>query len=208
MNILILLRKLEGIHTIESITDILNVKKEKAIYYVHRLRKHGYVKTKVLSDKKRVYNISFTNKLGGSSYHEIINNNSPIKLAAKETYKIYGKEISFEETIIYAIKTKSLRTILTALALFKKIDNWTELYRLAKNNHIERQVSALYDLSRKIMKTRKMTKRFRNNSLPEKENKYRYVIEGLKSKDFKDIEKIWKIYLPFNKKDLEAYKKW
>ena len=60
-----LLKKVKGIHTIESIKDILKAPKKKAIYYVYRLRKKGYVKTKKLSSNKRVYNISFENKLKG-----------------------------------------------------------------------------------------------------------------------------------------------
>ena len=200
-----LLKELEGIQTMTSIMDILHISKEKAIYYVYLLRKKGYVKTKRLSNNKRVYNISFENRLKGSSYYEIINQHSPIKITTPQIYLIYGKKPSLEETLVYAIKTKSLRTILASLALFKKISNWSELYNLAKENHIERHVGALYDLARKVMKTRKMTKRFMNNALP-KNNNFKYTIEGLKSKDFKKIENRWKVYLPFNKADLEAYK--
>lgn len=201
-----LLKKLEGIQTIESVKDILKANKKKAIYYIQRLRKEGYVKTKRLSNNKRVYNISIENKLGGKSYYEIINQHSTIKIAAPITYRIYGREPSLEETLIYAIKTRSLRTILASLVLFKKINNWAELYNLAKQNHIERQVGALYDLARKIMRVRKMTKKFRHNALPKKEYKFKYIIQGFESRDFKDIEKTWKIYLPFNEKDLEDYK--
>ena len=202
-----LLKKLEGIQTLKSIMSILKIGREKAIYYIHRLRKQGYVKTKKLSDNTRVYNISFENKLGGISYYDIINQNSPVKISTPKIYKIYGKSALIEEALIYAIKTKSLRTILAALALFKKIEDWTTLYRLAKKNHIERQVGALYDLSRRVMrKVQRMPKRFKNNALPKEEYPFEYVIKGLKSKDFKDIEKIWKIYLPFNKEDLEDYK--
>jgi DNA-binding Lrp family transcriptional regulator len=205
MNIKDLLKKLEGIQTINTVASILNTGKDKAIYHIHRLREQGYVKTKRLSSNKRVYNISFENRLGGKSYYDIINKISPVKISTSRVYKIYGKDITAEETLIYAIKTQSLRIILASLALFKKIDNWPLLYSLAKSNHIERQVGALYDLARKVIKTRKMPKRFRNNSLPKPEYQYAYVIPGLKSKDFNAIEDTWKIYIPFNKKDLEDY---
>lgn len=200
-----LLQKLAGIQTIESVMDILNVNKRMAIYYIHRLRKDGYIKTRRQSNNRRVYYISLDNKLGGKSYYDIINQHSPIKISTPVIYRIYGREPRFEETLIYAIKTKSLRTILAALALFKKISDWAKLYRLAKENHIERQVGALYDLARTIMKVRKMAHKFRNNALPKGGYKFEYVIPGLKSKDFIEIEKIWRIYLPFNKKDLEEY---
>lgn len=202
----ILLKKLEGVQTIDSASNILKTGKDKAIYYLFRLRKEGYVKTKRLSNNKRVYNISFENKLKGTSYFEIINKYSPVKIATPVTYKIYGKNPSLEETLIYAIKTGSLRTILASLALFKKITNWSELYQLAKKNRIERQVGALYDLAKKIMKVRRMPDRFRNNALPKEEYNFEYTIPGLKSKDFKDIEETWKIYLPFNKNDLSDYR--
>ena len=201
-----LLQKLAGIQTLESVMDILKLNRRMSIYYLHRLRKDGYVKTKRLSNNKRVYSISLENKLGGKSYYDIINKHSPVKISTPIIYKIYGNEPSLEETLIYALKTKSFRTVLASLALFRKIDNWTELYHLAKENHIKRQVGALYDLARKIMKARKMTARFRGNSLPKKNYKFEFVIPGLSSEEFKAIENMWKIYLPFNKKDLEEYK--
>jgi len=200
-----LLKKLEGVQTIKSIRSILKVDKEKAIYYIYRLRKKGYVKTKKLSNNTRVYNIAFEHKLEGISYYEIINKHSPIKISTPRIYKIYGKKAIIEETLIFAIKTQNLRTIVAALALFKKIEDWTKLYQLAKKNHIERQVGALYDLARTVMRIKKMPKRFRNNALPKKEYTFKYIIKGLKSKDFKEIEARWRIYLPFNKKDLEDY---
>lgn len=202
-----LLQKLGGIQTVETVMDTLNVSRDKAIYYIHRLRKRGYVKTKRLSNNKRVYNISFENRLRGTSYYEIINKHSPVKISTPKTYKIYGKEPTLEETLVYAIKTQSFRTILAALVLFKKIDNWVSLYQLAKKNHIERQVGALYDVARKVMLTKRMSDRFRHHALPKENHEWRYVVPGIKSDDFRDIEKVWKIYLPFNKKDLEAYKK-
>ena len=205
MRTLDLVKKLEGIHTIESIMDILNIDRTKAIYYIHRLRKKGYVKTK-RTNKKRIYQISFENRLGGWSYYDIINENSPIKIVAPIKYLIHGKEKSIEETIIFAIKTRSLRTILAALPLFKKVKDWSRLYVLAKQEHIQREIGALYDLTKRIIRIRKMTKRFRNNTLPKKNQKPTHIISGLRSDDFKDIEKIWKVYIPFNKADLGEYR--
>lgn len=201
-----LLQKLAGIQTIESVMDILKVDKRMAIYYLYVLRKEGYVKTRRQSNNRRVYNISLDNKLGGKSYYDIINRYSPIKISTPVIHKIYGKEPSLEETLIYAIKTKSLRTILASLALFKKINNWVELYHLSKENHIERQVGALYDLARSIIKVRKMTTKFRSSALSKEKYKFEYVIPELKSRDFTKIERVWKIHLPFNKKDLEEYR--
>ena len=168
MNIKELLKNLEGIHTIKSIMSELNISKSKAIYYVHLLRKHGYVKTKRMSNKTRVYNISFSNKLKGTTYEDIINQYSPIKISTFKKYLLYGKAPTLEETLIYAIKTKNLRTILASIGLFRKINHWSELYKLAKKNHIERQVGALYDLARLFIRTKRMSKIFIRNDLPKK----------------------------------------
>ena len=201
-----LLQKLAGIQTVESVIDILKVDKKMAVYYIHRLRKEGYVKTRRQSNNLRVYTISLENKLGGTSYYDVINQHSPIKISTPVVHRVYGKEVSLEETLVYAIKTKSLRTILASLALFKRISNWTELYALAKESHVERQVGALYDLARRVMKVRRMTKRFRSSALPKEKHTFEYVIPGLKSRDFMETERIWKVYLPFNKRDLEGYR--
>ncbi len=201
-----LIRKTEGVQTMSSIMALLKVNKKKATYLVYRLRKQGYVKTKRLKEGIRVYDIAFENKLKGFSYYEMINKISPIKISAPSIYRVYGKQPTYEEVLIFAIKTKSLRTILAALVLFKKIDNWTELYHLGKINHIERQIGALYDLTRKIVRTRRMSKQFRNNALPKRKYPYAFLVDGIKSKDFKKIEKQWRIHIPFNKTDLRVYR--
>ncbi|MFH1064488.1 MAG: hypothetical protein V1729_05385 [Candidatus Woesearchaeota archaeon] len=207
MKVAKLLDKLEGVQTTESIMKLLGVNKQKAVYYVYRLRKAGYVKTLRSSSRARVYRISFQNRHKGTSYYDIINSVSPIQIVAPGVYKIYGRTPSPEETLIFAIKTRSVRTILAAMVLFRKIDDWFELYHLAKQNYIERQVGALYDISRKnIPKVRRMPKRFRNLTLPKEEYSFKYVIPGLRSKEYADIENTWKIYLPFNKKDFEVYR--
>ena len=207
------IRKLEGNHTLDSIIDILQengIKKDKkkAIYLIYKLRKKGFVKTERLSNNKRVYNISFNNRLKGYNYIELINENSHIKLAIHEDYFIHGIKKSLEEAFIYALNIKSVRATISILALFQKINNWPLLYRLAKRENLQRQVGALYDIARKIIKTRKITKRFKNLSLPHKQEKFQYIVKNLKSSDFKDIENKWKVYIPINKIDLEDYKQW
>lgn len=202
-----LLQRLTGVHTLKSIMNLLNISRDKAIYHIYRLRKQGYVKTKKTAEGKRVYYISFENKLGGKSYIDIINENSPIKLYSSEDFKIYGKLPSLEGTLIYSLKSGDFRIILASLALFKRTTNWKELYKLSKLNSLKRQICALYEVSKKVMKVRKMPKLFITNSLPNRYDKFVYVIKGLKSRDFKDIEKKWKVYIPFSIGDLKEHKK-
>ncbi len=200
-----LLKRLEGVHTLQSVILVLGVKRQQAAYYIHRLRKAGYVKTARSSNGNRIYSISFENKLGGTSYEELLNKISPIKLAVGVIHRFYGKTPTPEEILVYAVKRGSLRTILAALALFKKEIDWDVLYRVSKGSRCERQIGALYDLARTVMRTRRMSGRFRTLSLPKKDHAFRYMIPGVKSNDFKEIENRWRVYLPFNRLDLEAY---
>lgn len=195
--------QLKGIHTINSIMNTLGVDRNKAIYYIHRLRKKGYIKTRRAREGRRIYDISLKNKIRGINYFDIINKYALIGVEA-EPFFIYGKTPTLEETLIFAIKTKSIRIIQASLYLFRKIDNWSLLYHSAKKENLLREVGALYDLARKIIRTKRMTKRCRNNALPKNTDSFKYIVNGLSSKDFKGIENTWKIYLPFNKADLEA----
>jgi len=188
------LNKISGVQTIESIKSALKIDRTKAIYIIYRLRKRGYVITKQDAGNTRVYFISRENILGGKSYLDVLNKYSPIKLSSSEVYKIYGREVSIEETLVYALKTRKFRYILSSLALFKRIKNWKELYRLGKRNNILRE------------RIKKINKVFLNHSLPNKTDNFRYIIPHLKSKDFLSIENKWKMHIPFNRTDLVEYK--
>lgn len=207
MNTNELIEKVNGVQTIESIKSTLNVDRTRAIYLIYRLRKRGYVITKQDSNNSRIYFISRQNKLGGTSYIDIINENSPVKLSSSEVYKIYGRPVSIEETIIYALKTHRLRYILASLGLYKKIRDWVELYRLAKKNDLVREVGALYDLVwNTFPRIKKMSRFFKHWALLKTEPNFRFIIPNLKSKDFSSIEEKWKVFIPFSSEDLKEYR--
>lgn len=208
MNLKEIMDKISGVQTIESIKSTLNIDASKAIYLIHRLRKKGYVKTKQNSNNVRVYYISRENALGGIGYIDVLNKYSPIKLSSSEVYKIYGREVSIEETIIYAVKTRKLRYLLSSLALFKRIDNWVELYRLAKINNLIREIGALYELVEVIIpRVKKMPKFYLHYGLPKENEKFTHLLPTFKSRDYSFIENKWRVYLPFNKEDLLEYRK-
>ena len=204
-----LLEKAEGLKTIETLQEQLKVNRARAIYLVHKLRKQGFVTTKRRSDSKRVYNISPRYAIGGVSYLDIINKYAPLgaRMMAFNEYKFHGKELGIEETLIYAIQQDEPRYIIASLALFREIKDWSLLYHLAKKNGLLREIGALYDIARTILrKLRKMPKRFKNLALPNKKERIRYMIKYLNSPDFKNVEKRWKVYVPLSKADLEEYK--
>ena len=206
MQSIALVKKLEGLQTIESIQKKLNIARSTAIKYIHFLRKKGFVETTGGGKQPRFYKISALRLkgLGNAGMYDIINKYSPIKLRAIKS-RVVGKKLTTEETLIRAIDSKEFRTILASLALFNRIKSWSLLYKLAKEKNIRRKVGALYDTARRVIKTKRMDKRIYKILLQSKE-KEGYIIKGLSSKDYKDIENKWKICIPFNKSDLWRYK--
>ena len=202
---------LQGFYNLEDFADRLKVDKPKAIYVIHRLRKLGFVKTIYGSKNKRLYNISLRNKQKGVSYTDKINeatSNPGIQIMSSNPYYVYGRVISYEEALIYAIKQKDIRYIIASLALFRKIKDWSLLYKLAKKENLTKEVVALYEISRKVIKkVRRMPKRFLNLTKKKKLNNFNYIVKGISSDDFKETERKWKIYIPLNYSDLEEYKR-
>ncbi len=205
-----IINAIEGTRMIDDVQEKLKIDRAKAIYLLHRLRKLGYIRTKYLPNKKRVYSITPLNKQEGTSYLEAFNDNMPnpaFKIIDKEDYFVHGRKIKAEDLLTYALKKGTVRYIISSLFLFRKIEDWSYLYRLAKEDGLARKISALYEIARMfIRKVRKMPKRFRSLTTPKINDKYLSVVRYLSSDDFKDIEKKWKVYIPLNRADLEEYR--
>ena len=204
-----LAESLQGFYTLETFADRLKINMSRAVYVIYRLRKLGFVKTSYGARKKRLYNISLKNKQKGISYTEKINEASlshAIQVASSDPYYVYGRVPSYEEALIYAIKQRDVRYVIASLALFRKISDWSLLYKLAKKEDLIREVAALYEIARRVVKkVRRMPKRFLHHAQKRKTNHFDYIIRGISSDDFKDIEKRWKVYIPLNRADLKEY---
>ena len=202
-----ILNKLEGLNTIELIAKKLNLKKSTAIKKIHELKKLGYVETSGGGKQPRLYRISRikTQKIGNPGLYDVINKNSPIKLVKPYEHRVVGRSISIEEAIVLAVKSENFRLILASLALFNKVKTWSKLYELAKRENVRRKTGALYELTRKIMRARKMDDKTQKLLLSAKHEK-KDIIAGMHSEDFKDIEKKWNVHIPFNYNDLRRYK--
>ena len=209
MNTIELAKKLEGLQTVDSIAKTLGIDRRTAINYIWKLRKKGFVETIYGKRKIRMYRISPFKviKAGYPGLYEFLNQNSKIKVYAPYKERIYDHKPTIEEIIVRAVKTGNLRTILSSLALFNKVKNWHRLSEIARKDNIGRKTGALYDAARTIIKVKRMDKKTRKALLKSKiENKF--IVKNARTKDLKHIEKEWKVYLPFNKADLEVYKKW
>ena len=207
MDITQLAKRLEGLQTADSISVNLGVGKRTAINYVWQLRKKGYVETIYGKRKIRMYKISPIKpiKAGYPGLYEFLNQNSKIKIYPPYANRIYDHKPTAEEMIVKAVKTGDFRTVLSALNLFNKIKDWALLSKMAKEANIGRKIGALYDAARTIIRARRMDERTRK-SLLKSEVDGKFIIKNARTKDLNHIEKMWNVYLPFNKADLEAYK--
>lgn len=200
---------LEGIYTLKTFADRLKIDQSRATYVIHRLRKLGYVETNYGAGKKRIYSIFLQNRQKGTRYTDRINEAAPspaIRIAPYDSYYVHGRVIPYEEALIYAVEQDKVRYIIASLSIFRKITDWSLLYKLAKKENLARQISALYEVARMfIKKVRKMPKRFRRLTTPKKNDKYLSIVKHLSSDDFKDVEKKWKVYIPLNRADLWEY---
>jgi hypothetical protein len=193
----------EGLHTARGFSRAMNIKKGTAIVYLHFLRKNGFVKTMRGKGGKRMYDISplSLRKVGSRNYIDIINENSVMKLRERYEHRVYGKEPTIEEAIILALKSHNSRIILASLALFRKSIDWKYLYSLARKSRLERHVGALYDLSRKVFRVRRIDRRILRG-MKQSPVSGRFLIGKRQSRDFPGIEKEWKVHIPFNRPDL------
>ena len=201
-------KKLEGIHTLNTAARVLEVKKSTAIKIVSILRKEGFVETSGGGKKPRLYKISPL-RIAGKEHlglYDIINKYSKVKLREPYTHKIIDRNLSVEEAIPMAVKEgeKNFRLVLAALGLFNYINRWSKLCSYAKEYNVARKVGALYDVARTIIKVKRMDKRTRKALLKGKD-KSRFIIKPHKPNYYKEIEKMWGVYIPFHKSDLDRY---
>ena len=206
-----LAKKLEGINTLGMVAKSLKVKNSTAIKILSILRKEGFVETSGGGKKPRLYKISPLRVAGKGhlGLYDIINKYSKVKLWEPYKHKVIDRDLSIEESIPMAVgiafKERNFRLVLAVLGLFNRVKDWSKLCLYSKKYNVGRRVGALYDVARTIMKTRKMDNRTQKALLKGKD-KSKFIIKQHKPKYFKDIEKIWRVHIPFHRADLKRYK--
>lgn len=200
-------KKLRGLQTVSNISKKLSVKKRTAINYAWKLRKEGYLTTYAGGSKVRIYQISPIKhkKKKGYSLYELLNENTRVKINVREDYIIHSKKKpGIEEVLVRCVASKEFRVVLASLGLFNKIKDWSKLKYFADKYKIGRKIGALYDVARTTFRVKKMDGRTRKSLLKSKDSGY--IIKYARTKDFKDIERKWRVKVPFNKADLKMYK--
>ena len=198
-----LLLKLEGLHTVDTVSDELGITRQSAINLLSRLKKKGYAKSSGGGKQARFYRIS-TKKFRkrDPGMFDIINKYNPhMKLNPWYDHQVHG-EYGPEEALIDAVKTESFRVIIASLRLFNHIKDWKKLYRLANEENVWQKVGALYDVARKFIRVRKMPEKFSRGKFKKKQN----LIKDYPTKDniFEAISKKWNVEIPFRRADFQG----
>ncbi|MBI2581266.1 hypothetical protein HYV85_05690 [Candidatus Woesearchaeota archaeon] len=194
------LRKLEGLHTVETAARTLNLTRQSTINLLSKLKNEGYVTVNGGGKQPRLYRIMMRKQRPRSpGMFDIINKYSPMKLAPWYDHQVHG-HYGPEEAVVDAIQMQSFRAILASMRLFNHITDWPRLYRLAREKGVWQKVGALYDVAGTYFHERKMPLRYRHPVLKKKESLIRDYPTELQS--FLPIEQKWNVAVPFRRGDI------
>lgn len=192
--------KIEGLQTVETAAEALDMTRQSALNLLSKLKKEGYVTTSGGGRQKRLYKITIIKQRERRrGMFDIINKYSPMKLAPWFDHQAHGK-YGPEEALIDALETQSFRAILASMRLFNHIRDWPRLYKLAAKKGCWQKVGALYDAARLYFRVRKMPERYTRSKFKKKI----YLIKTYPTKEekFFPIEDKWKVSIPFRQGDM------
>ena len=194
------LKAIEGLQTIETIAEALNIKKQSALNLISKLKRQGYVTTSGGRQQKRLYKITARKqRKRDSGMFDIINKYSPMKLAPWYDHQVHG-HYGPEEALIDAIQTQSFRVILASMNLFNRITDWPKLHRLAKKKDCWQKVGALYDVARLYFRVNKMPLKYQNQKFIKKY----FLIKRYNTTEtmYNPIKNKWNVEIPFQTGDI------
>jgi len=193
------LRKLEGLHTIETAAETLKISRQAMLNLLSKLKKQGYVTTSGGGKQKRLYKITMRKqRKRDKGMFDIINKYSPnMKIAEWYDHQVHGK-YGPEEALIDAIQTQSFRVILASLRLFNHITDWKKLHKMAKEKGVWQQVGALHELAKIQFKVRKKPIKYKKMNF----TRWKTLTQLKHRHNFPNIENKWHVHIPFNEKDM------
>lgn len=199
-------RRIEGLQTVDRIMKLLNVSKSNAIRIIHELRKRRLAQTIGGGPKRRLFRISsFPHIKEQNDLYNYLNKHSGMMLSISPT-RIISKNLTPELAIVESLSDDNFRVWIAALALFRKDIDWDYLSFLAIEKEVSNVVGAFYDAARKVIRVRKMPLRVRKRLLKYK-GFGKFQLTKSRNKDFKEIELVWKVGIPFSKQDVLRLKK-
>ena len=191
-------KKLEGLHTVETVMEELGMKRQSTINLLCRLKKEGYVTT-IAGPRKHLYKITpYKQRKRREGMFDILNKYNPnFKLNYWYDHQVHGK-YGVEDAILAAIDTRSFRAILATLRLYAHVTDWPYLYREAKKRGSWQKVGALYDVARMHLRTSRIPLRYS----PSPTFSWSQMTQLKDRGNFPQIQEKWKVFIPFNAQDI------
>jgi len=195
------LLRISGLQTAESVAEKLKITRQSALNLVSRLKKAGHVVSSGGGKQKRIYTITTTkHRIKQEGLFDMINKYSPMKVVPLYDHQVHGRYTP-EDALVDALETKNFRVILASMRLFGHINNWSKLYAVARKKDCWKKLCALYSVAKQFVRVRKMPKKYELNA-----GNGWVQITQLKTKNFPEISEKYKVYIPFNKQDMEEIK--
>ncbi len=195
------LKLIEGMHTIETLAQALNLTKGSAYNLIAKLEKQGYATKTGGGRTKAIYRISpLKDNLKENGMFSILNANSPMKMHPAFKHAVFGS-YHLEEAMVDIIALRQQRFVHAALYLFNHVRDWARLYSYARKKRLWTEILSLYMLAKIFLKVRRLPERYKKLFKPYPSK--RHIIPGLESHDktIQDIEQKFNVYLPFNEAD-------
>jgi len=193
-------QRIEGLQTVATVQEALELKRQSAINLLSRLRKEGYVTSNGGGKQPRLYKVTRYRQLPRhKGMFDLLNKHNPrFKLAAWYDHQVHGRYTE-EDAILDAIDTESIRALLATLRLFNHVTDWPRLDWEAKRRGTWNRVGALYDVARLFFRVRRMPRRY----IP-KEREQQALNAHINRKNFPVIGQKWNVDIPFNEKDVAS----
>lgn len=194
-----MLRKIEGLQTLETAREKLGYTRQSTINLLSRLRKEGHVTAMGGGKKIRLYRITQAKqRKRDKGMFDMLNRYNPnFQLREWYDHQVHGK-YTVEDAIVDAIETGSFRAILATLRLFNHVTDWPRLYRLAKEKNCWQKIGALHEVAKLSFKARKMPKQYPASYA----GAWKQLSQLKDRNNFPEIQEKWHVYIPFNQKDV------
>ena len=197
------LRKLEGLHTVETAAAATKLGMQSTLNLLSKLKKEGHVTVSGGGKQPRLYRVTMRKQRPRSpGMFDIINKYSPMKLSPWYDHQVHG-HYGPEEALVDALQTQSFRAILASMRLFNHITDWPKLYRLAREKNLWVKLRALFDVARLFVKVKSMPDAYAHQQAYQKSWQ---AFTQLRKLNFPEIATKWHVYIPFNPKDMEDIK--
>lgn len=153
---------MKGKYTLEIFAKESKIKETSAINKLSKLKKQGLVQVSGGGRQKRIYTISEFPKKQSNGFYAIVNKYSPEKLVPAFEHQVFGR-YTVENALIDGLKMEGARIRDAIIHLFRHVNDWKKLFKLARKSGKEENLIKLYKYARTKTKCKRMPEGYLND---------------------------------------------